>query len=76
VHRYVFGRAAPNLILRIVLTGVMSVSLVLNVPYMDFDDRAADASSLRVPAHMVADFEFLGHRRSPIRRGRSAEHDA
>src|SRR5579872_2180408 len=66
VHRDVLGRTAPDFVLRIVVARVMGVSLVLNVLRMHFDDRAAHVPGLRVPGHVVADFESFRHGHSPI----------
>jgi len=66
MHRYVFGFAALDLILRIILARVMSVSLVVNVVRMNFRDPAADMAGLRVPGHLIADFEPFRHHEPPI----------
>jgi hypothetical protein len=66
MHRYVFGLVALDFILRIILARVMSVSLVVDVFGMHFDDLAADMAGLRVPGHVIADFEPFRHHEPPI----------
>jgi hypothetical protein len=66
MHRDVVGLAALDFILRIILARVMSVSLVVNVFGMHFDDLAADMAGLRVPGHVIADFEPFRHYEPPI----------
>jgi hypothetical protein len=66
MHRDVLGLAALDFILRIILTCVVSVSLVVNVLRMHFDYRAADMAGLRVPIHVIADFESFHRHEPPI----------
>jgi hypothetical protein len=66
MHRDVFGLAALDFILRIIFARVVSVSLVINVLCMHFDDRAADMASLGVPRHLIAHFEPFRHHKPAI----------
>jgi hypothetical protein len=60
------GLGALDLILRSVRARMMGVTLVIEVAGMYPDDRAADATSLGIPAHAVMDLEALRHGR-PLR---------
>jgi hypothetical protein len=40
---------------------VMGLSLVIGIYCMNLDDLAADMACLRVPGHVIANFEFRGH---------------
>src|SRR5262245_18518011 len=57
----VVGLVALDLVLRVVLARMVDVSLPIHVFRMHLDDPAADASGLRVPAHMIADIELFRH---------------
>jgi hypothetical protein len=60
------GLGALDLILRSVRARMMGVTLVIEVAGMYADDRAADATSLGIPAHAIMDLEALRHGR-PLR---------
>jgi hypothetical protein len=66
MHRDVLGLATFYFILRIILTRVVGMSLIVNILRMHFDDRAADMAGLRVPTHVIADFEPCCHHELPI----------
>jgi hypothetical protein len=65
VHGDVIGLIALDFVLRIIRAGVVRVALVIDVLGMHLDDPAADAPGLRVPGHVVADFELSWHDGSP-----------
>src|SRR5690348_17103400 len=60
------GLVAFDLVLGVVGARVMDVALVSHVLGVDVDDVAAHPSGLRIPAHMVTDFESLAHGFRPI----------
>src|ERR1700693_2644982 len=60
------GLGALDLILRSVRARMMGITLVIEVAGMYADDRAADATSLGIPAHAIMDLEALRHGR-PLR---------
>jgi hypothetical protein len=66
MHRDVIGLAALDLILRLILARVMSVSLVISVLCMNFDNGATDVAGFRMPGHVIADLESFGHHEPPI----------
>ena len=53
----VVGLVARNLVLRLGLARMMIVAFVGNVLGMHFDNPAAHATRLRIPAHMVANLK-------------------
>lgn len=57
----VVGLVALDLVLGIVRIRVVRVSLVINIPFVHFDDRSGDVPGFRIPGDMIADFEFSGH---------------
>src|SRR5262245_3011511 len=57
----VLGLVALDLVLRVVLARMVDVSLPIHVFRIHLDDPAADASGLRVPAHMIAQLEPFRH---------------
>ena len=61
MHGDMVGFIALDFILRLIRTGVMSVSFVADIPRMHLDNLAADASGFGIPAHVVADFEAFRH---------------
>jgi hypothetical protein len=61
MHCDMLRLAALDFILRILRTGVMGVSFVIDIFRVHFDDRAADMSGLRVPRHVITGFESLRH---------------
>src|SRR5271157_1309910 len=65
VHRDVVGLIALDFILRIIRSGVVYVSLVINICCMHRNDLAADAPGFRVPGHVIADFELSWHHGPP-----------
>jgi hypothetical protein len=67
------GPNAFDLILRSVRARMMGVALVVEVAGVDADDRAADATSLGIPAHAIMDLEALRHGRPLWCRRRTAK---
>ena len=61
--------AALNLVLWIVRTRMVRIAFELELARMHTDDRAADTSSLGIPAHAIMNLKRLRHGNS-IRRGR------
>jgi hypothetical protein len=61
VHGDVLGLVALDLVLRFILAGVVRVSLVIEIFCVNLDDLAAHMPSLRIPADVIADFEFSRH---------------
>src|SRR5690242_19291574 len=56
---------APDLVLRFVLAGAVRVSLVIEILCVNLDDPAAHLPGLRIPAHVIADFESFAHDGAP-----------
>ena len=52
---------APNLVLRLVFAGMMDVAFIAHVLGVHADDFAAHPTGLRVPAHVIANLEYLCH---------------
>ena len=46
-------------------SSVLAVSLVIDIFRMNFNDFAADSPGLRVPGHVITDFELSWHDGSP-----------
>ena len=71
MHRDMVCLIAFDFILRLIRVGVMRVSFVVDVLFMDLDDPAADTAGLGIPGHVIADFEtflrLLTHRVTPPR---------
>ena len=63
----VFRLVAPDLVLRFVLTGVVRVSLVIEIFRVNLDDPAAHVTRLRIPADVIADPESFAHDGAPAR---------
>jgi hypothetical protein len=61
----VIGPVALDLVLRRVRTGATPMTLVVEVTFMNPDDRAADATGFRVPRDPIADLERFSHSPSP-----------
>jgi len=61
VHRDVIGFITLDFILRIIRAGVVRMSLVIGISCMHLNDLSANASCLRVPGHVIPDFEFFLH---------------
>ena len=61
VHRDVVGLIALDLILRLIFASVVRVPFVVDVSGVHLDNRPADVTRLRVPAHMIPDLEFFLH---------------
>ena len=59
-----FGLAALDLVLRGVGARVVRVAVDLEIACMDPNDHAADAPGLRIPAHVIADVEYVLHEHS------------
>jgi hypothetical protein len=57
VQGNVIGLVARNLVLGLGLARMMIVAFVVNVLGMHFDNPAAHATRLRIPAHMVANLK-------------------
>src|SRR5665213_1454079 len=57
----VLSLAALDLVLRRFRARVVRVAVNIEISRMDVNDRAADASGLGIPAHMIAGFEFVFH---------------
>src|SRR5450759_364544 len=57
------GLVALDFILWAIRACVMRISLVIGIFRMNPDDLTADAAGLRVPGHVIANFEFCGHDR-------------
>jgi hypothetical protein len=55
----VVGFVAFYFVLRVVDGGVVSVTFVIEIFGVNFDDPATDASSFGVPTYVVADLEFV-----------------
>lgn len=61
MHRDVVRFIAFDLVLRLVVTGVMGVSLVVDILCVDLDNPATDMSGLGIPGDVIADFEAFSH---------------
>lgn len=61
MHCDMVGFVALDFILRVVRTGVMCISLIVDVPCMYPNNCAADPSCFRIPGHVVSDFKRLCH---------------
>ena len=61
VHRNVVSLIAFDFVLWIVDSGVVYISLVINVFCVHLNDLAGDVACLRVPGHVIADFEMVCH---------------
>src|SRR5450759_3540554 len=61
VHCDMVGFVALDFILWIIGTRVVRVSLVIRIFCMNLDDLAADVTGLRVPGHVIANFEICSH---------------
>jgi hypothetical protein len=59
MYRNVITFVTPDFILRRIAARMMDMAIVIDVPGMDPDDPAADASGLGVPGHVIADLECL-----------------
>src|SRR6476659_1136320 len=55
------GLVALDLKLRLVFAGVVCIALPFHILRMHPGDRPADTTGLRVPSHMIADFELFPH---------------
>jgi len=69
----VLGLIALDFILRIVPRGAMDVALVVEIGGVDRDDRSRYPAGLRIPAHVVADFERLCHDGSSFSAARTGQ---
>src|SRR6516225_9820172 len=72
VQSDVIGLIALNFILGVVLAGVMSIALIVQIFGVHFHNLAGDPASLRVPDYAIADLESLFHPGSPVSRQTSA----
>jgi hypothetical protein len=61
MHRDVIGFVALDLVLRILGARVMGVTLVVGVLRMHLGDLAAHVARFRIPAYVIAYFEFRIH---------------
>jgi hypothetical protein len=66
VHRDVVGLIALDLILWLIPAGAMHMPFIINILRVHLDNLAADVSGLRVPGHVIADFESLFHQGYPV----------
>lgn len=57
----VIGFVAFYFVLRMVRGAVVGIAFPLEVTRMDLADRAADVAGFRVPADVIANFEFDAH---------------
>jgi len=57
----VIALVAPDLVLRVVLGGVMHMTLVVEIDRMDGNDGPGNSTRLRIPAHVIADLQLLDH---------------
>jgi hypothetical protein len=57
----VLGLAALDLVLRRFRARMVRVAVNIEIACMDANDRPADAPGFRIPAHMIADLEFVFH---------------
>jgi hypothetical protein len=60
MHRHVVGFFALDFILRLILAGVMGITLINHIRGVNLDDLATDVPGFRIPGDMIADFEALG----------------
>ena len=61
VHRDVVGLVALDFILRFIRAGAVHMSFVSNILEVDLDDLAAHISGLRIPGHVITNYEPLFH---------------
>ncbi len=61
VERDVIGFVAFDLVAGIILTRMKSVTFTPDLLCVDSHDSTADAPGLRVPAHVIVDFELFHH---------------
>jgi hypothetical protein len=61
MHGDMVSFIAFDFILRLIRAGVMSISFVLRVLCMNFDNSAADVSGFRIPGNVIAYFEMCCH---------------
>jgi hypothetical protein len=57
----VIGLVALDFILRLGCGCAVNVAFVTDSPSMHFDDFSAHAPGLRIPAHVIANFELCDH---------------
>src|SRR5260370_14350557 len=55
------GLVALDFILRIIRRSTVNVAFIMDSSFMHFDDFSAHTSSFRIPAHVIANLERLGH---------------
>lgn len=55
------GLVALNFVLGIIIRCVMDMVFVIKIAGMNLDDRARHPPRLGIPAHVIPDFEMLGH---------------
>src|SRR5258708_8279272 len=55
------GLVALDFILRIIRRSTVNVAFIIDGSLMHFDDFSAHTSSFRIPAHVIANLERLGH---------------
>ena len=61
MHSDVIGLVTLDFELWVVRAAVPRMPLVFSVAGMDLDDVATDMAGFRIPADVIADFEFRGH---------------
>src|SRR5260221_11742591 len=57
----VIGLVALDFILRIIRRSTVNIAFIFDGSLMHFDDFSAHTSSFRIPAHVIANLERLGH---------------
>lgn len=62
MHGNVVGLAAFDFVLRIFRGGMMGISFVIEILYVNFHNRSGYMAGLRIPGDMVACFKFMSHR--------------
>jgi hypothetical protein len=65
MQRDVSGLIAFDFVLRLLFTRVMDIAFVVHVFGVHARDFAADPASFRIPTHVIANFELLGHGECP-----------
>src|ERR1035437_5485572 len=68
MHCDVVALVALYFILRLILARMMRIALVSNVLCVRLDNFSRDMPSLRIPRNVIADFEFVCHGSSLIKR--------
>lgn len=61
VEGNMLGLAALDLVLRRFAAGMVRIAFDLEIARVHANDGAADPPGLRIPTHMIADFELVFH---------------